>query len=308
MRRSTGVCVAKLRHPGKRTCCPGHTVGHHRADARRFGVPPGSRTRLTCLEGKVLAARTAVRKSTIENGVASGNCPRASDLASRHASHNTLATTELRAGLAPASGEVAARRLSSSVQRSRQMRRRRESNARDLGRPRFSKPACYHSSTSPYPRQDSNLHQAAFVARCPSFGPRGHFGVPSGSRTPSSRLKGAHPSPRRPMGHRDPAGSRTRFCALRGRRHSPRRPRGRRGERRSRTSGAHHHHPGFRDRLPTIRQRSPRERTKLWRRRESNPHFSDANAASSRWTTSPSCLGGRNRTCVDLVPGQVASH
>ena len=65
--------------------------------ARRFGRPGPSRS-----DSGTNAER---------NGAASGNCPHASDLASRRASHNTLAAMELRAGLAPACDEVAARRL-----------------------------------------------------------------------------------------------------------------------------------------------------------------------------------------------------
>ena len=44
----------------ERTCRPGPHRGASPGRRTSFRVPPGSRTRLTCLEGKVLAARTAV--------------------------------------------------------------------------------------------------------------------------------------------------------------------------------------------------------------------------------------------------------
>jgi hypothetical protein len=112
---------------------------------------------------------------------ASRNCPCASDLASRRASDNTLAANAWGAGgLCPprtiAGGfgnplrvpeskwssapdlhrhearlQLAAYlfRSSGANRMNERKRRRRGSNARDCRRPRFSKPACYHSSTSP---------------------------------------------------------------------------------------------------------------------------------------------------------------
>src|SRR4029077_9300790 len=80
---------------------------------------------------------------------------------------------ELRAGLAPACDEVAARRLSISVQRSGRSDGgdgADRTRATVVGHGLANRPV-----TTParllvwYPRQDSNLHQAAFVARCPSF-------------------------------------------------------------------------------------------------------------------------------------------
>ena len=152
-------------HPdkdGERTCRSGPHRGASPGRRTPFRVPPGSRTRLSCLEGKVLAARTAVRiENQIERPAGTAPTPptwqAGVPLTTPWPRTNCL---ELRAGLAPACDEVAARRLSISVQRSERtkQRRRRESNARDCRRPRFSKPACYHSSTSPMgsPRGDSN--------------------------------------------------------------------------------------------------------------------------------------------------------
>ena len=119
---------------------PGHTVGHHRIDARRFRVPPGSRTLLAGLEDRVLAARTAVRVSS------------APDL------HRHVTRLQLAAYLFRSSGA-----------NERMKRRRRESNARDCRRPRCSKPACYHSSTSPMlmngvPTRGLEPPEPAFVA------------------------------------------------------------------------------------------------------------------------------------------------
>jgi hypothetical protein len=119
-------------HPGKegeRTCRSGPHRGASPDRRTPFRVPPGSRTLLAGLEDRVLAARTAVRMSS------------APDL------HRHVTRLQLAAYLFRSSGA-----------NERTKRRRRESNARDCRRPRCSKPACYHSSTSPMssPRGDSN--------------------------------------------------------------------------------------------------------------------------------------------------------
>ena len=114
----------QLRHPGKGRAGPGHTVGHHRVNARlsstaresnparRFGRPGPSRS------------DSGTRFQTEWSS--------APDL------HRHVTRLQLAAYLFRSSG--------ANVERKR---RRRESNARDCRRPRFSKPACYHSSTSP---------------------------------------------------------------------------------------------------------------------------------------------------------------
>ena len=182
MRRLTAVRVASFAtpvdHVKKRADVPARAspwgnTGSCESSAR---VPPGSRTLLAGLEDRVLSRsdsgtnyewsgqrelppRLRLGKPACLSqhlgrdsiGTLGGFRPSRDGLASGKArrSPTRFNEMELRAGLAPACDEVAARRLSISVQRSRRGRRRRESNARDCRRPRFSGPACYHSSTSP---------------------------------------------------------------------------------------------------------------------------------------------------------------
>ena len=51
----------QLRHPGRSDVPARATPWGNTGRRTPFRVPPGNRTRLSCLEGKVLAARTAVR-------------------------------------------------------------------------------------------------------------------------------------------------------------------------------------------------------------------------------------------------------
>jgi hypothetical protein len=126
-----------------------------------FRVPPGSRTLLAGLEDRVLAARTAVRMSS------------APDL-HRHVTRLQLAAYLFGPAERVTRGEPAsfARRAPSreglGTHRgfpSQSSRRRRESNARDCRRPRFSKPACYHSSTSPMSLMNGGTHGRTRTSR-----------------------------------------------------------------------------------------------------------------------------------------------
>ena len=131
----------------ERTCRP----GPHR------GATPGTTHAVSSTARESNPALSLGRRgpsrsdSGTNDGAASGNCPHASDLASRRASHNTLAADwssapDLHRHVTRL--QLAAYLFRSSGAECRK-RRRRESNARDYRRPRFSGPACYHSSTSP---------------------------------------------------------------------------------------------------------------------------------------------------------------
>ena len=91
------------------------------------------------------------------------------------------------------------------------------------------------------------------------------------------------------------------------------------------TSRALRHDPGFRDPLPAIQRRLPARgqgadlggcpvqgNRSHSVRVAGQQRFERCSSAletdCSPRSTDPSCQGGRNRTCVDLVPGQVASH
>jgi hypothetical protein len=169
---------------------------------KQDGAPQASRTPLSCLEGKVLAARTAVQKPT-RIGTVSRNCPGASGLATRRASHNTLT-----ANGAPGRTCTGMRRGCSSSPicfgPREQERRRRESNARDLGRPRLSGPVCCRSSTSPDQNQilvgtHGRIRTSKSCVRSAGRVPLavGVCGVACGIRTRVSALRGRRPRPAR---------------------------------------------------------------------------------------------------------------
>ncbi len=161
----------QLRHPGKDVptrATPWGITGSMHA----VRVPPGSRTLLAGLEDRVLAARTAVHESS------------APDL------HRHVTRLQLAAYLFRSSGA-----------NERRKRRRRESNARDCRRPRFSGPACYHSSTSPnvcfsVPTRGLEPPEPAFVALAAIQLPWACC-VACGIRTRVSALRGQRPRPTR---------------------------------------------------------------------------------------------------------------
>ena len=181
-----GACAMECRADVPARATPwGNTGPTHAVFEYRPGVEPGS----LAWKARSSAARTAVRIDRARTGSRT-----AGDIAAKPRCH---AVAEGQPGPLAKRGHAAAntlRALSSAPDLHRHVTRLQlaayllrsigaGSNGGDganrtratVSRPRFSKPACYHSSTSPYPRQDSNLHQTAFVARCPSFGPRGHL-------------------------------------------------------------------------------------------------------------------------------------
>ena len=95
MRRLTAVRVASFATPVDRVkrksgrAGPGHTLGHHRAHARRWSTARESNPARRF--GRPGPSRSDSGTNARRNGAASGNCPHTSDLASRRASHNTLA-------------------------------------------------------------------------------------------------------------------------------------------------------------------------------------------------------------------------